>query len=257
MVPYYLLLFAYQMTLVLTSITRLGPRFWEDIEPKTTKYLGPNGTTMDPEYLDYLLSITQLPAYKLYSANEHWKWTSHHWVVDENFTTDLNMTRQLFRVKMLTSYLVTTLVCYYGRTGVKSVPLGTSLSSGTESYNSTTKLTKWWYHLTQFEWKGTTGTVGWEIDPDFTPDLNCLVNPNQKKNQSRAVVDYAIIDDMKDKNAYCRCWRSKKFPLCDGAHLHHNNRTGDNVGPLLIKDEDALTNSTEFFHYMCNLRKRK
>mmetsp|Transcript_36087 Transcript_36087/g.61532 ORF Transcript_36087/g.61532 Transcript_36087/m.61532 type:complete len:104 (-) Transcript_36087:267-578(-) len=35
--------------------------------------------------------------------------------------------------------------------------------------------------------------------------------------------------------AYCRCWRSKKFPYCDGAHAAHNKATGDNTGPLVIK----------------------
>lgn len=35
--------------------------------------------------------------------------------------------------------------------------------------------------------------------------------------------------------AYCRCWRSGTFPLCDGAHMKHNESCGDNVGPLLVK----------------------
>ena len=35
--------------------------------------------------------------------------------------------------------------------------------------------------------------------------------------------------------AYCRCWRSKKFPYCDGAHAAHNKKSGDNTGPLVIK----------------------
>lgn len=36
------------------------------------------------------------------------------------------------------------------------------------------------------------------------------------------------------KVSYCRCWRSAKFPYCDGAHNAHNKETGDNVGPLSI-----------------------
>ena len=32
-----------------------------------------------------------------------------------------------------------------------------------------------------------------------------------------------------------RCWKSKKFPYCDGAHAKHNAETGDNVGPLIVK----------------------
>ena len=35
--------------------------------------------------------------------------------------------------------------------------------------------------------------------------------------------------------AYCRCWRSKTFPKCDGSHVKHNKETGDNTGPLVIK----------------------
>ena len=31
-----------------------------------------------------------------------------------------------------------------------------------------------------------------------------------------------------------RCWKSEKFPYCDGAHNKHNQETGDNVGPLII-----------------------
>jgi CDGSH-type Zn-finger protein len=37
-----------------------------------------------------------------------------------------------------------------------------------------------------------------------------------------------------EKLVLCRCWKSKKFPYCDGAHVKHNKETGDNVGPLVI-----------------------
>lgn len=30
-----------------------------------------------------------------------------------------------------------------------------------------------------------------------------------------------------------------QFPYCDGAHTKHNEETGDNVGPLIIKKKDA------------------
>lgn len=36
------------------------------------------------------------------------------------------------------------------------------------------------------------------------------------------------------KLVMCRCWRSKKFPYCDGSHVAHNKKTGDNVGPLIV-----------------------
>lgn len=37
-----------------------------------------------------------------------------------------------------------------------------------------------------------------------------------------------------EKCVICRCWKSKKFPLCDGAHVSHNKETGDNLGPAII-----------------------
>eukprot|EP00640_Fibrocapsa_japonica_P010010 CAMPEP_0113938598 /NCGR_PEP_ID=MMETSP1339-20121228/5015_1 /TAXON_ID=94617 /ORGANISM="Fibrocapsa japonica" /LENGTH=89 /DNA_ID=CAMNT_0000941785 /DNA_START=142 /DNA_END=411 /DNA_ORIENTATION=- /assembly_acc=CAM_ASM_000762 len=40
-----------------------------------------------------------------------------------------------------------------------------------------------------------------------------------------------------DKKVYCRCWRSKTFPLCDGAHVDHNKECEDNVGPLIVAAE--------------------
>eukprot|EP00994_Dinema_validum_P009502 NODE_944_length_1214_cov_94.877253_g711_i0.p1 GENE.NODE_944_length_1214_cov_94.877253_g711_i0~~NODE_944_length_1214_cov_94.877253_g711_i0.p1 ORF type:complete len:240 (-),score=54.13 NODE_944_length_1214_cov_94.877253_g711_i0:151-870(-) len=33
----------------------------------------------------------------------------------------------------------------------------------------------------------------------------------------------------------CRCWKSKAWPLCDGAHVAHNKESGDNAGPLVIR----------------------
>lgn len=44
-----------------------------------------------------------------------------------------------------------------------------------------------------------------------------------------------------EKCVMCRCWKSKQFPRCDGAHVAHNKETGDNVGPVIVV---ALSNST-------------
>nr|CAG4645279.1 EOG090X0JRY [Leptodora kindtii] len=60
-----------------------------------------------------------------------------------------------------------------------------------------------------------------------------MVNLEVKKDMAK-VVDSFDIEDVGDKAVYCRCWRSAKFPYCDGAHTKHNNETGDNVGPLIV-----------------------
>jgi len=36
--------------------------------------------------------------------------------------------------------------------------------------------------------------------------------------------------------AFCRCWRSEKFPYCDGAH-RRLNEAGDQVGPVIVTVE--------------------
>uniref|UniRef100_A0AC34GSR2 CDGSH iron-sulfur domain-containing protein 2 homologue n=1 Tax=Panagrolaimus sp. ES5 TaxID=591445 RepID=A0AC34GSR2_9BILA len=52
------------------------------------------------------------------------------------------------------------------------------------------------------------------------------------------VVDTVDIEEIGEKKAFCRCWKSKKFPYCDGSHTAHNRETGDNVGPLIVKKKD-------------------
>jgi CDGSH-type Zn-finger protein len=77
---------------------------------------------------------------------------------------------------------------------------------------------------------GLTAYVIWQA---MRPKIG-LVNPNIEKD-SKKVVNSMDIEDIGDKIAFCRCWRSKKFPLCDGSHVAHNRSTGDNVGPLCLK----------------------
>ncbi|ESO93405.1 hypothetical protein LOTGIDRAFT_216266 [Lottia gigantea] len=67
-----------------------------------------------------------------------------------------------------------------------------------------------------------------------SPKPSPLVNLKVQKESSK-VVNMVDIEDLGDKVCYCRCWRSKKFPLCDGSHTKHNEETGDNVGPLVLK----------------------
>ncbi|XP_054166713.1 CDGSH iron-sulfur domain-containing protein 2 homolog [Oppia nitens] len=67
-----------------------------------------------------------------------------------------------------------------------------------------------------------------------TCDGKSCVNPTIRKEADK-VVDSFDIEDLDKKAVFCRCWRSKKFPYCDGAHNGHNQTTGDNVGPLIIQ----------------------
>lgn len=36
------------------------------------------------------------------------------------------------------------------------------------------------------------------------------------------------------KAPVCRCWQSKKHPLCDGSHNAYNKETGAQIGPLVV-----------------------
>ncbi|XP_074153166.1 CDGSH iron-sulfur domain-containing protein 1 [Sminthopsis crassicaudata] len=65
-----------------------------------------------------------------------------------------------------------------------------------------------------------------------------MVNLTIQKDNPKVVHAFDM-EDLGDKAVYCRCWRSKKFPYCDGAHTKHNEETGDNVGPLIIKKKEA------------------
>lgn len=47
-----------------------------------------------------------------------------------------------------------------------------------------------------------------------------------------------VVDNLElkagERVVVCRCWQSKKFPFCDGAHAAHNKATGDNVAPCIV-----------------------
>ncbi|XP_022909178.1 CDGSH iron-sulfur domain-containing protein 2 homolog [Onthophagus taurus] len=72
--------------------------------------------------------------------------------------------------------------------------------------------------------------------PHGRPQPCGKVNPSIQKNNPK-VVDSVDVEDIADKAAFCRCWRSKKWPYCDGSHGTHNKETGDNVGPVVVKRE--------------------
>ncbi|XP_055907130.1 CDGSH iron-sulfur domain-containing protein 2 homolog [Eupeodes corollae] len=61
-----------------------------------------------------------------------------------------------------------------------------------------------------------------------------IINPSIKKHEAK-VVEMIDVEDIADKAAFCRCWKSKNWPYCDGSHGDHNKTTGDNVGPVVIK----------------------
>ncbi|XP_059378370.1 CDGSH iron-sulfur domain-containing protein 1-like isoform X2 [Carassius carassius] len=65
----------------------------------------------------------------------------------------------------------------------------------------------------------------------------CRVNMTINKDSPKVVHSFDM-EDIGNKAVYCRCWRSKKFPYCDGAHTKHNEETADNVGPLIIKKKN-------------------
>ncbi|CAG9863647.1 unnamed protein product [Phyllotreta striolata] len=59
------------------------------------------------------------------------------------------------------------------------------------------------------------------------------INPQILKSSDK-VVDSIDIEDISEKAVFCRCWRSKNWPYCDGSHNAHNKSEGDNVGPLIV-----------------------
>ncbi|XP_014225323.1 CDGSH iron-sulfur domain-containing protein 2 homolog [Trichogramma pretiosum] len=60
--------------------------------------------------------------------------------------------------------------------------------------------------------------------------VNCCINLKSDK-----IVDVVDVEDITEKAAFCRCWKTKNWPYCDGSHAKHNKETGDNLGPLLVK----------------------
>lgn len=90
-------------------------------------------------------------------------------------------------------------------------------------------------------WIGTAIAVGYAAYLTYssakqggTAAKSKLINTNVKKDEPK-VVDSIDVEDLGNKSVFCRCWKSKKFPYCDGAHATHNKECGDNVGPLIIQ----------------------
>ncbi|CAM9819980.1 unnamed protein product [Ectocarpus fasciculatus] len=68
--------------------------------------------------------------------------------------------------------------------------------------------------------------------------INTIEFEADKPKASKIIERTAVVTmdsvDAGGKKVYCRCWKSGTFPLCDGAHVKHNEATGDNVGPLIV-----------------------
>ncbi|KAI6211125.1 ZnF-CDGSH domain-containing protein [Aphelenchoides besseyi] len=77
--------------------------------------------------------------------------------------------------------------------------------------------------------------IGYYIGQRFSPRSSRVNNWIQLDKDK--VVDSQDIEDVGEKRAYCRCWKSKNFPYCDGTHNQHNKETGDNTGPLIISNK--------------------
>ena len=64
--------------------------------------------------------------------------------------------------------------------------------------------------------------------------INCSIKKEEKL--VREMIDISeVFKGDKKMVAFCRCWKSAKFPFCDGAHNQHNRTTGDNIGPIVVK----------------------
>ncbi|XP_062903045.1 CDGSH iron-sulfur domain-containing protein 2 [Mobula hypostoma] len=98
-----------------------------------------------------------------------------------------------------------------------------------------------WLRLLPF--LGVLALLGYLAVRPFIPrkkqQKDSLINLKIQKENPKVVNEINIEDLQFTKAAYCRCWRSKTFPVCDGSHNKHNELTGDNVGPLIIKKKEV------------------
>ncbi|XP_046844540.1 CDGSH iron-sulfur domain-containing protein 2 homolog B-like [Xenia sp. Carnegie-2017] len=96
----------------------------------------------------------------------------------------------------------------------------------------------WEHQLTHYlPWFSTALLGAYVIYKLVRKDQRCeWVNKSIQKDQPK-VVNVIDIEDIDKKTVYCRCWRTKTWPFCDGSHVKHNQCTGDNVGPLVLKKE--------------------
>ncbi|XP_077156869.1 CDGSH iron-sulfur domain-containing protein 2 [Paroedura picta] len=98
-----------------------------------------------------------------------------------------------------------------------------------------------WLRLLPF--LGVLALLGYLAVRPFLPkkkqQKDSLINLKIQKENPKVVNEINIEDLCHTKAVYCRCWRSKTFPVCDGSHNKHNESTGDNVGPLILKKKEV------------------
>uniref|UniRef100_A0A8D2QQX1 CDGSH iron sulfur domain 2 n=1 Tax=Zosterops lateralis melanops TaxID=1220523 RepID=A0A8D2QQX1_ZOSLA len=106
--------------------------------------------------------------------------------------------------------------------------------------NPTLSLVSEWLRLLPF--LGVLALLGYLAVRPFLPkkkqQKDSLINLKIQKENPK-VVNEINIEDLCITKGYCRCWRSKTFPVCDGSHNKHNELTGDNVGPLILKKKEV------------------
>ncbi|XP_076361868.1 CDGSH iron sulfur domain 2 [Tachypleus tridentatus] len=95
----------------------------------------------------------------------------------------------------------------------------------------------WKDWLPVLPWVGTVTAVVLALLVSRLPEKKHVNKKIQK--DCPKVVHSMDIEDLGTKTVFCRCWKSSKFPYCDGSHNEHNNETGDNVGPLIVKRKDV------------------
>uniref|UniRef100_A0A8C8RMS8 Iron sulphur domain-containing protein n=1 Tax=Pelusios castaneus TaxID=367368 RepID=A0A8C8RMS8_9SAUR len=96
--------------------------------------------------------------------------------------------------------------------------------------------------------KYSNGTVGLRLNSNVWAEWIAVISLAA----GAAAVGYLAYTRFLSKDKFCKAMvnlhiqkdnpkvvHSKKFPLCDDSHMKHNDKTGDNVGPLIIKRKEA------------------
>ncbi|XP_036266272.1 CDGSH iron-sulfur domain-containing protein 2 isoform X2 [Pipistrellus kuhlii] len=119
--------------------------------------------------------------------------------------------------------------------------LQTNKSAAALTFSTVSPHLSEWLRLLPF--LGVLALLGYLAVRPFLPkkkqQKDSLINLKIQKENPKVVNEINIEDLCLTKAAYCRCWRSKTFPACDGSHNKHNELTGDNVGPLILKKKEV------------------